>query len=104
METPPSKDPVVKQDTDFYVLGRALAAPVTDNLLDEKARCPFQVIISLTTSPKRIAKVPKILQLLDSRSYDAIELNLPQQYGKDKLTYKITKDIETFPKVTLFWF
>ncbi len=42
--------------------------------------------------------------MLDSRSYDAIELNLPQLYGKDKLPYSITKDIETFPKATLFWF
>jgi hypothetical protein len=58
---PPSKDPVVKRDTDLFVMGRALAAPVTDDLLAEKAMCPFQVIVSLTSSPKRIANVSKIL-------------------------------------------
>jgi hypothetical protein len=48
-------------DTDMYLLGRALSAPLDDALLEEKNMCKLPVIISMTSSPKRLPHITKIL-------------------------------------------
>jgi hypothetical protein len=87
---------------DTMVFGRAAEDSIDDSMLIAKQKCPYKVILSLTSSPKRIAHVPKILSLLDSRTYDEIHVNLPERYGRTNEPYSIDLSVSTFPKLSIF--
>lgn len=60
-------------------------------------------MLSLTTSPARALRLVPLLRVIDARSYDAIELNLPLRYGRGLESYKLPRELETFPKLRVHW-
>jgi hypothetical protein len=67
---------------DHFYLGRAASYTPSDKQLDAKLKCPWPVIVSMTTSPSRINHVRRILSALHPGSYDAIEINLPKVFAR----------------------
>ena len=60
-----------------------------------------KVYITMTTSPKRLSKVPGVLATLDLTHVAKIYLVLPYLYGRNKKKYsqKLIDKIKKFPKV-----
>lgn len=64
-----------------------------------------RVVLSLTTSPRRIKYVPIVLNLLELDWVDEIGLNLPRRFGRNSQTYESIPDsIYAVPKLKIYWF
>lgn len=61
----------------------------------EKA-CPTRVVVSLTTTPKRLQKITAVVNsLLDQTvKVDEIALNIPYKFHDNKQTYVISKELQ----------
>jgi len=60
------------------------------------------VVITLTTSPLRLAKITAVLATLDFTNITKINVVLPKEYGAKKETYpEIPTELVNFPKVNI---
>lgn len=61
------------------------------------------VYLSLTTSPKRISHISKLLSELEESLdlFETIFLNIPSSFGRNKTLYKIPNDLKSFPKLQI---
>ena len=60
-----------------------------------------KVYVSMTTSPVRISKIEKVLEMLDLRFIEKIFINLPQRFGRDGSRYTIPESLLNHPKVKI---
>jgi hypothetical protein len=67
----------------------------------EEYRKKHPVIVSLTTSPKRISKIKHVFDTLDLDNIDYIVLALPLKYGRDQSEYIIPEELKNFPKLKI---
>ncbi len=60
-----------------------------------------KVYVSLTTSPKRIVHLAKVLKTLDLNLIEEILVAIPERFGRDGSEYSIPEDLRIFPKVRI---
>ena len=60
-----------------------------------------KVYLSLTTSPKRIDNVVKMLRDINLEHFDKVMVNLPLRFGRNGTLYVIPKSLQNFPKVQI---
>lgn len=62
------------------------------------------MVLSLTSSPKRIKYVPFVLSLLDLGCVTRIEINLPRQFGRTRETYsELPRELVEHKLVKICW-
>lgn len=78
--------------------------PIRPILIDdpvEEYRKNHPIIVSVTTSPKRISQIIHVFETLDLDSIDYIIVALPMKYGRDQSEYVIPDELQNFPKVKI---
>ena len=95
---------ILEDSSEETVVQCLKAGPKEDILLIPEVKeylSKHKVYISLTTSPKRIAKILPVLQTLDVELVENILLVLPKRFSRDNLEYIIPEKIKNFPKVKI---
>lgn len=59
-----------------------------------------KVYISVTSSPKRLGKIPMVLKTLDQDLIEKIFISLPEKF-RDKEEYTMSAELKDFPKVEI---
>lgn len=65
---------------------------------------PHPIVLSVTTSPKRIKWLSTVLNCLDLQHVHEIAVNLPTRFGRDQSTYSVIPDhVVNYPKLKIYW-
>lgn len=90
------------QAEDAMKYGECLVSGSTADDLAQKQEIPYKIVLSMTTSPKRMKHLHNQLQIIHPAMVDSIEINVPKVYKPTGETYEIPQTLKTMPKVKIF--
>jgi phosphopantetheine adenylyltransferase len=90
------------QAEDAIKYGEGLVSGQTADDLAQKQAIPHKIVLSMTTSPKRMKHLHNQLQVIHPAMVDSIEINVPKVYKPTGETYEIPITLTSLPKVKIF--
>lgn len=93
-----------KWEVEQEIINKVRSMPKEDVLKIPEVReylSKNNVYISLTTNPKRIAKIHFVLKTIDKSLIKEIILSIPMKYGRGGESYNIPKRLESYPKLKI---